>query len=136
VTVHLETVDLTSPPAFRPCDWVTPEEAAAHLGVIPIANTAEGDQQGSADVSCIYSFNDTPDRSPNRHSVSSQLRLTAAHVIDAASEFAFNNAKNSTTVDGIGFKAAGTPVSTSAAGMPVHRLQVLLPGERLYYATG
>src|SRR5258705_5690862 len=84
VTVQLESVDLTPPPAYRPCEWVTPEKAAAHLGVTPIATTADGDHQGSTDVICDYSFNDTPEGSPNRHSVSSQLRLTTAHVVDAA----------------------------------------------------
>lgn len=62
--------------------------------------------------------------------------VDAAHVVDAASEFAFSTANDSTTVDGIRVKAACTPVSTSAVNTPVHRLQVLLPGERLYIATG
>jgi hypothetical protein len=100
------------------------------------AATPDGDEQGSTDISCDYSFNDTPDRSPDRHSVSSQLRLTAAHVVDAASEFAFTTANDATTVDGIGVNAACTPVSMSATDKPVQRLQVLLPGERLYTATG
>jgi hypothetical protein len=39
-------------------------------------------------------------------------------------------------VNGIGVKASCTPVSKSVADKPVHRLYVLLPGERLYMATG
>jgi hypothetical protein len=109
---------------------------AGFLGVTPIAATPDGDEQGSTDISCAYRFNYTPDRSPDRHSVSSQLRLTAAHVVNAASEFAFSTEKDATAVDGVGVKAACTTVSMSAADKRVQRLQVLLPGERLYTATG
>jgi hypothetical protein len=136
VTVNLVTVDQTSPPAYRPCDWVSTTEAEKFLGATPIAATPAGAAQGSTDIRCDYSFNDTPNRNPNRHSVLSQLRLTATHIVDAASEYAFNTATGSTTVAGIGVNAACTPVSTSAADKPVHRLYVLLPGERLYIATG
>jgi hypothetical protein len=110
---------------------LTPAEAGTFLEAASIAASPTGDEQGSTDIECDYSFNDTPDRSPDRHSVSSQLRLSAHHVLDAASEYAVSTANDSTTVDGVGVKAACTQVSKSTADKPVHRLYVLLPAERL-----
>jgi hypothetical protein len=136
VTVNGETVDDTAPPAYRPCDWVSTTEAEAILGVTPITTTAEGGERGSTDIRCGYGHNEAPYGSPDRHGVSSQLRLTAAHVVDAASEFAFSTAKESTPVDGIGIKAACTSVPKYPGDKPIHRVDVLLPGERLYTATG
>jgi hypothetical protein len=136
VTVSLVAADPTSPPAYRPCDWVTTAEAGAFLKAAPIAASPKGNEQGSTDIECDYSFNDTPDRSPDRHSVASQLRLTAHHIVDAASEYAAGTANDSTPVDGIGVKAACAPVSKAVADKPVQRLFVLLPAERLYMATG
>jgi hypothetical protein len=137
VTVNVETVDQTSPPAHRPCDWVTPTEAAEFLGVSPITATPDGDEQGSTDTECDYSHGSDPDDNPRGdHSISSELRLTEAHVVDAASEYAFTTAKDSTAVDGIGIKAACTTMPNSAADKSIHQLHVLLPGERLYIATG
>jgi hypothetical protein len=136
VTVNLVAVDPASTPAYRPCDWVTTAEAGTFLEAAPIGASPRGDEQGSTDIECDYSFNDTPDRSPDRHSVSSQLRLSAHHVVDAGTEYAVSTARDSTPADGIGVTAACTPVSTAVADKPVHRLYVLLPGERLYLATG
>lgn len=136
VTVNLATADRNSPPAYRPCDWVSTAEAATFLGVTPIAASPKGVEQGSTDISCDYSFNDSPEGSSDRHSVSSELRLTENHVADAAAEYAAGTTGDSVAVDGIGVKASCAPVSTSAAGKPVRRLQVLLPGDRLYLATG
>jgi hypothetical protein len=136
VTVNAETVDTTAPPTYHPCDWVSTTEAEALLGVTPITTTAEGGEQGSTDIRCDYGHNEAPYGSPDRHGVSSQLRLTAAHVVDAASEFAFGTAKESTPVDGIGIKAACASVPKCPGDKPIHRLYVLLAGERLYVATG
>ena len=136
VTVNLIAAERNSPPTYRPCDWVSTAAAATLLGAAPIAASANGVEQGSTDISCDYSFNDSPNGSPNRHSVVSELRLTEAHVVDAATEYEAGIGADSLPVDGIGVKAACTPVSTSAAGQTVRRLQGLLPGERLYIATG
>lgn len=74
---------------------------------------------------------------PNRgHSVSSELRLTATSVVDAASEFASSTSTNATAVDGVGIKAACTSASDSSETRATQRLYVLLPNERLYVATG
>lgn len=137
MTVNVETVDQTAPPAHRPCEWVTTMEAAGFLGVTPITATPAGDDQGSTDIECDYSHGSDPDDNPRGdHSVSSALRLTTAHIVDAATEYAFTTAKDSTGVDGIGIKAACTTMPNSAADKSIQQLLVLLPGERLYIATG
>lgn len=45
VTLQLEPVDPTAPPAFRPCDWVTAAEAAGFLGVQSVATLPVGDER-------------------------------------------------------------------------------------------
>jgi hypothetical protein len=55
VTVQLADADTNAPPAFRPCDWVTTDEAAGILGG-PITTRSWGDDAGSVDMSCSYSL--------------------------------------------------------------------------------
>jgi hypothetical protein len=95
-------------------------EAAGFLGVTPITATPAGHEQGSTDIECDYSHGSDPDDNPRGdHSVSSAVRLTPAHI-----------------VDGIGIKAACTTMRNPVANKSIHQPHVLLPGERLYVATG
>ena len=59
VTVQLAVADKKAPPAFRPCDWVTTDEAAGILGW-PVSADPYGDETGSVDMRCDY---DKPDES-------------------------------------------------------------------------
>jgi hypothetical protein len=124
VTVTLVPVEKNAPVAYQPCDWVTTAEAAEFLGGIQVITSIDGYELGSTDIECMYASRDKV------HEVSSELRLTGAQVVDAASEFAFNTAENATSVSGLGMKAACTLTPN------FHELFVLLPGERMYVATG
>jgi hypothetical protein len=83
VTINLVPVDPNEPPAYHPCDWVTPAEAAGFLGGAPIDvsstpggwTTNMGNLMGSTEIGCDYH---SPDHS---HAVRSELRLTRAHII-------------------------------------------------------
>ncbi len=128
VTVQLADADSKAPPAFRPCDWVTTDEAASILGW-PVSADPYGDEAGSVDMGCDY---DKPGEIGL--GVESVLRGPGAFPVDAASQFALATAAhNATTVDGVGVKAVcvfepqTTPPSTT--------LVVLLSGDRLYRAT-
>jgi hypothetical protein len=128
VTVQLAHVDRTAPPAFRPCDWVTTDEAASILGA-PVTTYPIGDEAGSVDMSCSYTLGLGGD------GITSGLRLPGAFPVDAASQLALAAAQpNATSVNDIGIKAVcvfeprTTPPSTT--------LSVLLGDGRIYRATG
>ncbi|MDT5044814.1 MAG: hypothetical protein QOG75_667 [Mycobacterium sp.] len=128
VTVQLADADTNAPPAFRPCDWVTTDEAAGILGG-PITTRSWGDDAGSVDMSCSYSLG------PGGDGIHAGLRLPGAFPVDAASQLALAAAQpHATSVNGIGIKAVCvfepniTPPSTT--------LSVLLSGDRIYRATG
>jgi hypothetical protein len=128
VTVQLADVDPNAPAAFRPCDWVTTDEAAAILGG-PVTTRPQGVQVGSVDMSCGYS------RGLGEDGVASELRLPGAFPVDAVPQFAATAAEdNATSVDGVGVKAQCMfePMTTP----PSNTLLVLLSGDRIYRATG
>jgi hypothetical protein len=141
VTVNLSRVDHNESPAFHPCDWLSTTEAAGLLGGTPVEirdppagwpSPNTGNFTGSTDMACEYK---SPDGS---HDVQSELRLTGTRVVDAATEFAAWTTEEfpadaSRTVGGMGIKAACTPVPRN---WDKHELWVLLPGERIYIATG
>ena len=136
VTVHLVYVDAQEPPAYHPCDWVSTTEAAGLLGGTPVRTASlPHDKAGTTDIACDYSVE-------GHSSIESRLRMTAAHVVDAATEFDFvtSTAKDSpsltsSSVSGVGIKAACTTYSTMKRDDD-HRLYVLLPDQRIYIATG
>jgi hypothetical protein len=115
-------------PAYRPCDWVSTPEAAQLLGA-PVRTLQTGpsaNAMGRTDVNCEYV--DEPVNGIHTHDVRSELRLTGAHVVDAASEFAFKAGDDSTSVSGLGLKAVCT--SPQRRYQRDRQLYVLLPGER------
>jgi hypothetical protein len=121
-------VETNARAAFRPCDWVTTDEAAAILGG-PVSTKPQGDQSGSVKVSCGYS------RGPGEDGMTSELRLPGAFPGDAESEFALAAAAdNSTAFDGVGIKAQCVFEPTTTP--PSNTLVVLLSGDRIYRATG
>ena len=131
VTVNLVPINLDDPPAHDPCAWMSTAEASAILGGGPIHIRREGrglqNFAGSTDLVCYY------DSSDYSHVIESELRLTDRHIVDALSEFAFRASRDSTPVDGVGVKAACGQVPRNNH---IQRLYVVLPGERLYIATG
>jgi hypothetical protein len=132
VTVTLVQMDPNQPHVYHPCDWVTDTEAEAFLGA-PVGNNGpiEGSMENltaSTDVYCPYHVGDEV-------AVISELRLAGARVVDAASEFAFQTAQDSTSVSGLGMKAACTTPRRRDT-TPLRQLYVLLPGERIYVANG
>jgi hypothetical protein len=127
VTLQLTAADVTAAPAFRPCDWVSADEAGALLGA-PVQTRALGDQPGSVDMSCSYA-SDTSDTG-----MQSELRLPQSFPVTAAAQFGLaTSGTNGTPVDGLGvlaqcvYEATTTPPSTTVV--------VLLDGNRLYRAT-
>jgi hypothetical protein len=133
VTVNLVAVGDNEPRVYHPCDWVTAAEATGFVGGVPLVTSEAGGTSqypmGSTDVRCEYF-----DRPGFSHSIISELRLAAAHIVDAASEFAFKTGEDSTSISGVGIKAACTwPQNYSST---LRQLYVLLPGERIYVATG
>jgi hypothetical protein len=113
------------PSRDRPCDWVAATEAATLLGTTTV-ETVTHSVMGDWDVICHYNSVD------QSRGVVSELKLTGARVVDAASEFAYRTAQGEAS-SGVGIEARCVP-----AGPPNdrHRLYVLLPGEHIYVATG
>jgi hypothetical protein len=131
VTVNIVGVDKTAPSQYSPCDWVTTAEAERFFGGISVTTHTEGTEMGSTDVRCHY--DGTDNNGPGvPHEATSELRLLADHVVDAASEFAFRTAEDSMSVEGVGIKAACTVTRNRS----IRRLFVLLPDERIYIVTG
>jgi hypothetical protein len=137
VTVNVAAADTAGEPAFHPCSWVTTTEAAGFLDVAPINASANGDWTGSTDIGCTYVFKDMTGHPERGQHVESELRLAGEHIVDAAAEFAGTTTADSAMINGIGIKAACTPMPPApGADRPNHRLDVLLPDEHLYIATG
>jgi hypothetical protein len=131
VTVNLVPIEATEQPAYHPCDWVTAAEATGFVGGTPMVSSPRGQNvTGTTDLQCEYF-----DRPDDNHRVVSELRLTGAHIVDAASEFAFKTGENSTSVSGVGIKAACTWPERNYSSTE-RQFYVLLPGERIYVATG
>jgi hypothetical protein len=128
VTVQLTGIDRQAPPASRPCDWVTTDEAAGILGG-PATAEPLVDEPGSVEFSCAYQ------RSPDS-GVESELLMPGAFPVDAASALALATAtaNNPTTVEGLGVKAAC--VFNAGTTPPSTALLVVLGGDRLYRAVG
>ena len=127
VTVQVAPVDRSEPPAFRPCDWVTTDEAAKFLGAQDVTTMPVGDQTGSVDQMCDYSG---PDQM-----VISQLQLPGSMPIDASTAFAMAQAKGGgSDMPGLPGRAHCAPSATGTADSPA-MLVVLLSNNRLYRAT-
>jgi hypothetical protein len=127
LVLYVAPVDLTAPPAFHPCDWVTADQAAKFLGVSSTATDPTGDEAGSAEPFCSYKF--------DAHFVTSQLSLPSSFPVDAQTEL------NMLAAGGHGNDVTGLPgrayCSTgNSDGKTSTTLQVLLSGNRLYQALG
>jgi hypothetical protein len=138
VTVHLARVDPQEPSVFRPCDWVSAADAARLLGGSPVTMTSlPHDKAGSTDIECDYGV-------VGGTGIGSQLRSTAAHVVDAATEFDFvtstaedSPSTASSPVNGLGIKAACTTLRKATHVNDVqYALYVLLPDDRIYAVHG
>lgn len=128
VTLQLAPEDPTTPPAFRPCDWVTTTEAADFLGVQAVSASPVGDQAGSVSQSCDYSS--------ESHFVTSGLQLPGSYAVDARSEFGMAVALgNGSDLSGLpGPAYCGAP--KGAMGKDSAALTVLLSDDRIYRAFG
>lgn len=127
VTVQVVAVDQSEPPASRPCDWVTTDEAAKFLGAQSATTMSVGDQAGSVDQMCNYSESD--------QMVISELQLPGSLPVDAGTEFAMTVAGGAgSDVGGLPGSAYCSPSTSGNADSPA-MLVVLLSGDRLYRAT-
>jgi hypothetical protein len=121
VTVQVAPVDQSQPPASRPCDWVTTDEAAKFLGTQGtqgVTTMPMGDQAGSVDQMCDYSG---PDQM-----VVSELQLPGSMPMDASTAFAMAQAKGAgSDVAGLPGRAHCTPSASGTADSPA-MLVVLL----------
>ncbi len=127
VKVQVVPVGQSEPPAFRPCDWVTTDEAAKFLGAQPVTPMPVGDQAGSVDQMCDYTASD--------QTVISELQLPGSLPIDASTEFAMTQAVGAgNDVAGLPGRAYCTPSASGNADSPA-MLVVLLSHDRLYRAT-
>lgn len=126
--VHPVTdADPVVPAAFHPCDWVTPDEAAALLGG-PVKIRASGDEPGAVKISCSY------DRGVGDNGAESELRLPQSFPTSAAAQFALAiSGKDGDAVDGLGLRAQCVYEPTTTP--PSTTLAVLLSGDRLYRVT-
>lgn len=136
VTITVVRIDTNAEkPAYHPCNWVSATEAAAMLGSttvdIPTLSNQFDNVQGQTRIGCVYNSGD------ESHGVRTDLELADAHLIDAASEFAFYTAQDrSLNVTGVGLKAACTPDPRQPTNAEKHRLYVLLPGGRMFIVSG
>ena len=126
VTVHVVPVDQAQPAAFRPCDWITTDEAAKFLGAAPVTTKSAGDQAGSVDQMCDYSAGDVM--------VISQLQLPGSSPVDASTAFAVAAGAGGSDVSGLPGRAHCNPSASGNADSPA-MLVVLLSNNRLYRAT-
>ena len=126
VTVQVDPVDQSEPPAFRPCDWVTTDEATNFLGGQAVTTKSVGDQAGSVDQMCDYSAAD--------RMVISELQLPGSMPMDASTALAMAQASAGSDVAGLPGHAHCTPSATGGADSPA-MLVVLLSNNRLYRAT-
>jgi len=117
------------PRAFRPCDWVTTQEATDIFGK-PVTPEPTGDAAGSSDPRCFYAASGDG----IGVGISSELLLPGAPAMDAHTRLANAAAKpGAEVINGLGVKAVCvfepqvTPASTT--------ILVLLDGSRIYRAT-
>jgi hypothetical protein len=150
ITLTVVPVQPDEPPGNQPCDWVSTTEASRFLGGTPVTthipepgkhDTLEDSEApqtpnvaGSTDLWCSYNSSD------NSHMVSTELLLTGAQIVDAATEFHYMTELygDSVSVDGVGIKAEcvlGDRPDLGDLGS-VNKLWVLLPGERIYILSG
>jgi hypothetical protein len=147
ITLTVVPVQPDEPPGNQPCDWVSTTEASWFLGGTPVTtcipepgkNDTHEDIEapktpnvaGSTDLWCSYNSSD------NSHMVSTELLLTGAHIVDAATEFHYMTQLygTSVSVDGVGIKAECVLGNRPDLGN-VNKLWVLLPGERNYIVGG
>lgn len=54
ITANLVPMDPNAPPAFRPCDWVTKDEAKEILGFSTVEVSPADDYQGAVEPFCAY----------------------------------------------------------------------------------
>jgi hypothetical protein len=124
IAVRVAPVDPSQPPASRPCDWVTTDEAARFLGTQSVTTMPVGDQAGSVDQMCDYTST-SPDQM-----VVSELQLPGSLPVDANTEFAM------TVAAGGGSDVGGLPGRAYCSSSPsTSMLVVLLGGDRLYRVT-
>jgi hypothetical protein len=123
-----QPADPTAPPAFRPCDWVTTDEASDIL-VKPVTPEPIDDAAGSNGPRCFYAASEAG----IGVGISSELflpttpTLASTMVANAATE------PGAQTVDGLGINA--TCVYEPNVTPPSTTVMVLLNGGRLYRAT-
>ncbi len=130
ITLELAPVDISAPPAFRPCDWITTTEVADILGVPqPIKTDSAEDRAGSVDPLCVY-------RSPGKTAVSSHLYEPLAFPIDAATEYATYTGYNAAPVEGLGLAAKCLTGLQGTQYQPYNEIVVLLDGNRMYEIEG
>jgi hypothetical protein len=128
VTVNLDNGSVGQKPESGPCDWVSPDEASRILGQPADNRYGELAEPGSTELRCTYS-----NQVDRISMVTSELLLTGGHIVDAASEYAFKTGDDSTSVSGVGIKAACVP---PPFGSTQWQFYVLLPGEKIYVASG
>jgi hypothetical protein len=129
ITVQLAPMDYHAPAAFRPCDWVSTQEVADVFGMPQPIETDGYVAPGSVAPDCTY-------RSPGHSAVSSTLYVTGAFPVDAAAEYAHNDASGSKSVDGLGLAARCLTNLHGAQDRPYNDLLVLLDGNRMFEARG
>lgn len=127
VTVQVVPVDQSEPPAFRPCDWVTTDEAAKFLSAQPVTTMPVGDKAGSLDQMCDYIASD--------QMVISELQLPGSLPFDASRAFSMTQANSAgSDVAGLPGRAYCSPSASGNADSPA-MLVALLSRDRLYRAT-
>jgi hypothetical protein len=123
VTVRFVPADLSGPPAYRPCDWVSTGEAAGFLGGASVSVDPISDEAGSVNPSCRY-------LADGHVQLISDLQLPGSFPIDAKTEF------DMTVAAGKGSEVSGMPgrayCGDKATGANESRLVVLLSSGRLY----
>jgi hypothetical protein len=117
------------PQSFRPCDWVTSQEAADILGK-PVTLEPTGGSEGPGAPRCFYAASGKG----IGVGISSELLLPGASAVDAETRLAHAAAQlGAQAIGGLGIRAVCvfepqvTPPSTT--------ILVLLDGGRLYRAT-
>jgi hypothetical protein len=128
-TVSAQPANPAAPQAFRPCDWVTRQEATDILGK-PVTPEPSGDAAGSSALRCFYAASGEG----IGVGISSELLLPDASAVDADTRLAnATAAPGAQAIGGLGVKAVCvyepqvTPPSTT--------ILVLLDGSRIYRAT-
>lgn len=129
LTVEVTQVNLgTEQPAFHPCDWITPDEVAAVLGVPTPGILTTGDEEGSVDRSCTYNTGDDV--------ISSELKLDGALLIDGDTEYRWRIAKDGGDVITSLPAPAACDTAEGVQRGPNHSIYAELPDNRIYQLLG